>query len=255
MPRRYPVAWLDLNGVPINRAGGPSPAAAVGDSDEFVALREYRPRDPLRHIHWRSWARLGRPIVKEFQNESFTRQALVLDTFASTRGMLRFEEAVSLAASFACAAPSDQGTLDLLFMGAEEYRFSMGRGVAPTERLLEALACVDVCTSRPFATLHNALLSKANRLSACVCVLLEWDSARQALIEALRGRGIPVLVVVVRDAQAEGALDPGPMVDQPQRFLALKVGRVEEDLAGASPGLQAGVVGTLGKRLYSGAAG
>jgi uncharacterized protein (DUF58 family) len=169
--------------------------------------------------------------------------------------MLRFEEAVSLAASFACAAPSDQGTLDLLFMGAEEYRFSMGRGVAPTERLLEALACVDVCTSRPFATLHNALLAKANRLSACVCVLLEWDTARQALIEALRGRGIPVLVVVVRDAQAEGALDPGPMVDQPQRFLALKVGRVEEDLAGVSPGLQAGVVGTLGKRLYSGAAG
>ena len=67
MPKRYPVAWVDLEGVPINRAGGPTPAATVGDSEEFVALREYRPRDPLRHIHWRSWARLGRPIVKEFQ--------------------------------------------------------------------------------------------------------------------------------------------------------------------------------------------
>ncbi len=240
MPKRYPVAWVDLEGVPINRAGGPTPAATVGDSEEFVALREYRPRDPLRHIHWRSWARLGRPIVKEFQNESFTRQALVLDTFGSTPAIRRFEEAVSVAASFACAAPSDQGRLDLLFMGAKEYRFSAGRGLAPAECLLEALACVDICTSRPFSTLHDSLIAKAAHLSACVCVLLEWDSDRQALIEALRRRAVPVLVVVLRDAQADTVLDPGPMLDQPQRLLSLSVGCVEEGLAGAAPRSHAG---------------
>ena len=41
--------------------------------------------DPLRKIHWRSWARRGKPVVKEYQEEYFSRIALVLDTFLPRR--------------------------------------------------------------------------------------------------------------------------------------------------------------------------
>jgi uncharacterized protein (DUF58 family) len=51
--------------------GGVALASNVGQSDEFVALRDYRQGDPLRHIHWRSWARAGKPVVKEFEDEFF----------------------------------------------------------------------------------------------------------------------------------------------------------------------------------------
>jgi len=76
-------------------------ASNVGQSEEFVSLRDYRRGDPLRHIHWRSWAKAGKPVVKEFEDEFFVRHALVLDTFIDDPHSELFEEAVSVAASFA----------------------------------------------------------------------------------------------------------------------------------------------------------
>src|SRR2546430_12423661 len=48
----------------------------------------------LRRVHWRSAARVGRPVVKEYQDEFFVRHALVLDTFAERAESDVFEEAV-----------------------------------------------------------------------------------------------------------------------------------------------------------------
>ena len=88
----------------------------MGDSEEFVALRDYRPGDPLKRIHWRTWARIGRPVVREYQDEFFVRHALVFDTFLSAPTPA-FEEAVSVAASFACTVGTQESLLDLLFVG------------------------------------------------------------------------------------------------------------------------------------------
>ena len=82
-----------------------------------MALRDYRPGDPPRHIHWRSWAKMGRPIVKEFEDEFFVRHALILDTFCEAPEADRFEESVSVAASFACSLQTQDSLLDLLFVG------------------------------------------------------------------------------------------------------------------------------------------
>src|SRR5206468_1409519 len=67
LPKRYAVPDLALPGVRKYQRGGVALAGAVGDSEEFVSLRDYRPGDPLRRVHWRSAARVGRPVVKEYQ--------------------------------------------------------------------------------------------------------------------------------------------------------------------------------------------
>src|SRR5207248_1571728 len=100
LPKRYPVPPLMLPGSIKYQDGGVAMASKVGQSEEFIALRDYRPGDPLRHIHWRSWAKAGRPVVREFEDEFFVRHALVLDTFADHPHSQLFEEAVSVAASF-----------------------------------------------------------------------------------------------------------------------------------------------------------
>src|SRR5262249_43051425 len=82
LPRRHPVPRLPLPGSRRYQLGGVILASAVGESDEFASLRDYRPGDPRRRIHWKSFARVGRPVVKEYQDEFFVRHALVLDTFA-----------------------------------------------------------------------------------------------------------------------------------------------------------------------------
>ena len=232
LPRRYRVQWLDLSGGSRDRAGGLSQGASIGGSDEFASLREYRPGDPLRHIHWKGWARHGTPIVKEFHEQHFARQALILDTYLPERGTrTQFEEAVSVGASFAMAASMQRGIMDLLFAGDKVYRETSGPGLGTTDGLLEALACVRFITHEPFALLQDAVWAHASELSGCICVMLDWDEARRDFIESLRSLDLPLLVLVMTVPGEGATLDPGPMSDQPERFRVLTVAKVAEQLS------------------------
>ena len=142
LPRRYPVPPLHFHDGRRYQRGGVNLAQSVGEEDEFIGLREYRPGDPPRRIHWRSFAKRGEPIVKEFQDEFFVRYGLLLDSFAAGVNDVRFEAAVSAAASVAAADRSPEALLDLLFVGDRAYCFTAGRGLGQTEQLLEILACV-----------------------------------------------------------------------------------------------------------------
>ena len=74
LPRRYQLPAIHLPGSRMSQSGTVSLASSVGDSEEFVSLRDYRPGDPLRNIHWKSWAKTDKPVVKEEQSEFFVRQ-------------------------------------------------------------------------------------------------------------------------------------------------------------------------------------
>jgi len=50
LPKRYPLPPIALPGAMRYQEGGVALASRVGQSEEFVALRDYRPGDPLRHI-------------------------------------------------------------------------------------------------------------------------------------------------------------------------------------------------------------
>ncbi|HYY05173.1 MAG TPA: DUF58 domain-containing protein, partial [Candidatus Limnocylindria bacterium] len=224
LPKRYAVPDLALPGARKYQRGGVALAGTVGDSEEFVSLREYRAGDPLRRVHWRSAARVGRPVVKEYQDEFFVRHALILDTFAEHEESDLFEEAVSVAASIACSIQTQDSLLDLLFVGPETYCFTAGRGLGHTDRLLEVLAGVRACRDRPFRALHDAVLERALSLSGAVAVLLAWDQPRRDFVRRLRALGIPARVFVV----GEGTGTVGGPDDGVQH---LQVGRIAEGLA------------------------
>ncbi len=231
LPKRYGLPPLALPGAMKYQPGGVALATNIGQSDEFVALRDYRRGDPLRHIHWRSWAKTGKPIVKEFEDEFFVRHALILDTFTERPHSEVFEEAVSVAASFACTVLTQESLLDLLFVGPQAYCFTAGRGLAHADQMLEILASVCPCHAQPFAMLEQLVLNHANAVSGCICVLLAWDEARRRLVEKLKVLGLPVLVLVIRQPGEIQPLDPGPMRDEPDRLHALEIGRIQEQLA------------------------
>jgi uncharacterized protein (DUF58 family) len=223
LPRRYPVPRVPLPGTRRYQPGGVTLASSVGESDEFVSLRDYRPGDARRRIHWRSFARVGHPVVREHQDEFFVRHALLLDTFTEHPDE-RFEEAVSVAASLACSLETHDSLLDLMFIGPQAYTFTAGRGLGTTARMLEILACVEPCQGQTFASLHRAVLAREGALSGSLCVLLGWDAARRDLVRDLRALGLPTRVFVVT-ADASGEPPSGEQVHR------LVVGRIAEDLA------------------------
>jgi len=230
LPKRYPLPPIALPGAMKYQQGGVALAANVGSSEEFVALRDYRRGDPLRHIHWRSWAKAGKPIVKEFEDEFFVRHALVLDTFTGEPHSEILEEAVSVAASFACTVLTQESLLDLLFVGPESYCFTAGRGLAHADQMLEILAAVRACGDKPFETLETLVIGHVAVVSGCICVLQKWDAPRQQLVKKLRMLGVPVLALVVAEPGGE-KLDAGPLRDEPEHFHVLETGKIGEQLA------------------------
>ncbi|WP_152050344.1 DUF58 domain-containing protein [Tautonia marina] len=70
---------------------------------EYHGLRDYRPGDSPRWIHWRTSARLGQPMVKEFEQQSDQDLAVLLDPWLPrTKATAEQREAVERAIRF-CA--------------------------------------------------------------------------------------------------------------------------------------------------------
>ncbi len=66
-------------------------------SAEFIGVRDYRPGDPLRRIHWPSTARLGRLVVKEFVEDADMEIMILIDMPSPGEGL---EAAVRVAAGW-----------------------------------------------------------------------------------------------------------------------------------------------------------
>jgi uncharacterized protein (DUF58 family) len=83
-----------------------NPTRDLTDSDlSFHALREYVPGDDRRNIHWRSTAKTGRFMVRQFEQTRRSHLLIALDSapedFADDQ---EFELAVGVAAGGACLA-------------------------------------------------------------------------------------------------------------------------------------------------------
>lgn len=224
LPKCYRVPPLALPGARRYQHGGVALASSVGDAEEFVSLRDYRPGDPLQRVHWKSFARLGHPVVKEYQDEFFERHALVLDTFADAASYDAFEEAVAVAASFAATVDMRECLLDLMFVGRETYCFTAGRGQLQAQQLLEVLAAVSPHAGGEFRTLADSVLAGRAALSSAILVLLAWDQARRDLVTRLQATGLQVLVLVVSDAP-EGVGERAPWL------AVLQPGKIQQGLA------------------------
>lgn len=199
---------LEEFAVPVGRRyqpGGIPLTSSTGDAIEFVGTREYRPGDALKHIHWRSWARRGKPVVKEFQEEYFCRIALVLDTFLprgfGQDGRRAFEGALSLGASIADVFSRSEYIVDVLAAGPDLYEVSAGRSLAYLENILDVLACLEPCQQPPFETVGPALFDKLAQTTTVVAVLLDWDASRAAFLRRVRALGVAVKGVIVRDGE------------------------------------------------------
>ncbi len=64
----------------LDALGGWSHKLLSGDALDYTGSREYQTGMPVRRWDFTSWARLGRPIVREFQSPSIQLVSLIVDT-------------------------------------------------------------------------------------------------------------------------------------------------------------------------------
>lgn len=103
----------------------------------FHTLREYVPGDDRRFIHWKTTARVGDLMVRQFVDTRRSHLAVVLDTRPSSYlDADEFELAVSLAGSLGARALRDE----------QDVTLSSGSGPLPSangQQLLDSLAGVE----------------------------------------------------------------------------------------------------------------
>ncbi len=197
LPRRYPLPKIELPGGVPYQMSGEATSNSLGNAGEFVGLRDYRPEDPMRQIHWKSWARTGKPIVKELEDTHYPRYGLVLDCLSTDRSDVCFEEGISVAASFACSIDTSESLLDLMFVKNEAHRVTVGRGVQRAEKLLEVLAGVSPQRSGDHKDLAHLVLKYKDDMTSCIVVLNGWDDSRAELLEMLDRGGVLAVPVIV----------------------------------------------------------
>ena len=136
------------------------------DDVSFHALREYQPGDDLRHVHWRSTARTGSVMVRQYEETRRSHFVLGLSRNPSDyRHPDEFELAISAAGSLGLRAVRDSRQVDLQVQGR-----SMAAETG--KRLLDALAALEPSRPREGGILELAGTIAANLPLASVVVLL-----------------------------------------------------------------------------------
>jgi uncharacterized protein (DUF58 family) len=140
----------ELHLLPID--AGQLEAERRGAGHDLHSLREYQPRDDVRHVDWKATARQKRLIVREFTAEDERRVHVVLDTFVEASGvnasgdadaLARFERAVMLAASLVAHFVDERAEVRLTD-GEEGSRYGVGR-----EHLYACLRRLGLVAPRP----------------------------------------------------------------------------------------------------------
>jgi uncharacterized protein (DUF58 family) len=171
----------------------PRPRPGVGY--EVIGVRPFRAGDSPRHIHWRSVARTGELISKEFADEVQPGLSLVLDLYhhpyaPSESKHVPFEWAVKVAASIGDYAYKHGYPLHLVADG-EALAPPMGTVAWPS--LLQYLARVQATGTRPLASVMGN-----HPTQAFVAVVLPWpDATIVETLVSLARRRVQVMAAVL----------------------------------------------------------
>jgi uncharacterized protein (DUF58 family) len=101
------IARLDLRARHVVEGflSGIHRSPRFGQSVEFLQHREYTPGDELRHVDWKVWAKQDRYYVKQFEEDTNLRAALLVDVSGSMQfgsgAMSKYEYGATIAASLA----------------------------------------------------------------------------------------------------------------------------------------------------------
>jgi uncharacterized protein (DUF58 family) len=166
VPRVRPVSLAALPSALADFSG----AAEMGTTT-FATLREYVIGDELRHVHWRSSAKTGKLMMRQYVDITRPRITLVLVTEdRAYTSADEFEAVVDFTASLAAVASSSGLDVEVVTTAGERAAHGGGRSTA----VLDLLALVEMATSGV-----NTRLLRSNRATTIVVrgqgVLGWWD--------------------------------------------------------------------------------
>lgn len=207
--------WVDLPSFPILEPSSfPSDVlherARTGAGQEYMGVREYRPGDPQRAVHWRSTARVGQLVVREFEEEVQSRVTLLIagaDTGDPPDSA--FEMLVGAAASIAIYALNTGHPVDLLRPAEDDVSHLGDPDRYDVLDWLAGATPLDV----PLVPLVRKGLGRVGRRGTVVLLVPTVGATAAGIADAVRAiqsAGSRAIVVAARSSSwvEEGAASP-----------------------------------------------
>ena len=198
---------LDVEGVSTGR---------LSSSDvSFHALRDYEPGDDRRAVHWQSTARLGKLIVRQYEETHRSHHVIVLDTSRDVWDHDSFETAVSVAASLALASLRESRPVSVT---TTEAWLPSGSAM----RLLDTLSEIQAGSGGDLALRVREAVAERPGVSALTLVVgpkvSDVDAAHLARLAPI---DVPVSIIRIGGAEGRTRRDLG-------RGVLLDCSRLEE---------------------------
>ena len=198
----------DLEGNPTRR---------LVDSDmSFHAIREYAPGDSRRHIHWKSTAKTGRLMVRQYEESRRSRMAVVLAVAEHEYSDAdEFELAVGCAASLGLRAVRDARDVEIV-TGSEIPRVVRGRlrairriPAGSPRPMLDGFSAVEMLESTmPVSEVCRLTAESDDRLSIAFIVVGSKVTLTRLQQAALAFPADTAVVAVICDERAHPRMQP-----------------------------------------------
>ncbi|PPK95246.1 uncharacterized protein (DUF58 family) [Kineococcus xinjiangensis] len=238
LPAVHPLPAVPLGDSPGSGGGTARSSSASAEADD-IALRQYRPGDDLRRVHWRSTARRGEVMVREDERGGRAEVVLLVDrrlgAHAGRGPASSLEWAVSAAASIGAHLQRRGYPVRLVHGGSRAHE----RGIAvPAEAQARALLH-ELAALRPGDDDDLRLAVQAlGRSSAGMLVALlgAVDSEDTLPLVALRDRSTPAVAILQRTHLWGRALTTAPAPEAALQRAELVLSGAGWRTATASPG-------------------
>lgn len=249
----YPRVW------PLRELGFPTRApfgnvrtrhSLIKDPTRTLGIRDYRPEDGFRHVHWKASARRGELQTRVYEPTTDMNLVVALNVATLPKIWMGvrpdlLERAVTVAASIANYAAEHKWTLGLLSNGVprsdQPIKVLPGRSPDQLTHVLEALAAVSSFFTRPIEEILR-LESPAIPLGATLVVVsaVVKDTLLFTLTE-LNKAGRQVVLVSLADEPPAAELEGIIVHHLPEDAPAFRPRRGETpDATGTLAAVQAG---------------
>jgi uncharacterized protein (DUF58 family) len=206
LPRTYPLAPLPPARGEEREAAHRALATGSTVDEELAALRPYEPGDDVRRIHWRTTARTGEPVVRQFDEPWQRRTTVLVDTRPTAHDPASFERAVSAAASVVALAAGRGELVRIVTTGGVDT--GLVAAAADGDDLFDRLADLRVDGSGSLTAALARLAAPPRPSRLVTCTGGPPDAELTGLAEATRHVPVHVLVLTLAGA---GPVPPGPL--------------------------------------------
>lgn len=169
-----------------------------GEGTDFKQLSEYRYGDPVRHIDWKATLRMGKPVIREFQDERDQCVLLLIDSGRRMRaddrtgaiGSSHFDQVLNAVMLLSYVALKQGDAVGAMTFGTpigEERTFAPRKGAQTLDALMGELYGVQPTpTHSDYVAAAQALLRRYPKRALVIVITNFRDEDSSELSQALR---------------------------------------------------------------------